>query len=146
MILSSLVWTYYQRATDGLNGASKPIRKRVPASAAGSTSSNLCEPAISGITVVSAQTLLSAMRQSLCQQQTPLPAATHWPLSQLARYTTPTCTMTLGTGRNRAIRCDNKSIHSKHFITEKRSEKCRLQLFAVCNTATLPHSAQRDRS
>ena len=107
-----------------------------------STSSNLCEPAISGITaVVSAQTLLSAMRQSrrACKRRCQ-PAATHWPLSQLARCTTPTCTMILGTSRNCVIRRYNKSIHSKHFITEKRSEKvsaaaiCRVQ---HCDVTTL---------
>ena len=98
-------------------------RKHVLASAAGSTSNNLCEPVISGITaVVATQTLLSAMRQSLLSLPTPLPAATHWLLSQLARCTL-TCTMILGTSRNCAIRRYNKSIHSKHFITEKRSEK-----------------------
>jgi len=111
-----LVLTHYQRATDGLNGASKPNRKHFPASAAMiSTSRKLCEPAISGITaVVSADSAVRNAAVSLCQQQTPLPAATHWPLSQLARYTTPTCTV---------IRRDNKSIHSKHCITGKRSDK-----------------------
>jgi len=48
-----MVWTYYQRATDGLNGASKPNREHFSASAAMiSTSSKLCVPAISGITAV----------------------------------------------------------------------------------------------
>ena len=82
--------THYQRATDGLNGASKPNHKHFPASAAMiSTSRKLCEPAISGITaVVSADSAVRNAAVSLCQQQTPLPAATHWPLSQLARCTT----------------------------------------------------------
>ena len=112
------------------------VGKHVPASAAIiSTSSNLCEPAISGITaVVSAQTLLSAMRQSLwaCKRRCQ-PAATYRPLGQLVRCTTPTRTMILGTSRNCVIRRYNKPIHSKHFITEKRSGKvtaaaiCRVQ-------------------
>jgi len=34
VILNSLVWTQYQRATDGLYGVSNPNRKHVPASAA----------------------------------------------------------------------------------------------------------------
>ena len=127
MILSSLVLTHYQRATDGLNGASKPNRKHFPASAAMiSTSRKLCEPAISGITaVVSADSAVRNAAVSLCQQQTPLPAATHWPLSQLARYTTLRCT-----SRNCAIHRYNTSIHSKHFITEKRSDK--VSAAAIC--------------
>jgi len=70
--------------------------------------SQLLEPAISGI----------QKRKRRCQL-----AATYLAARVTHRCTTPTCTMSLGTSRNRAIRRCNKAIHSKHFVTEKRSEK-----------------------
>ena len=86
--------------------------------------SKLCEPAISGITaVVSAD---SAVRNAAVSSELANAAASqqpHWPLSQLVL-------VILGTSRNCVIRRYNKSIHSKHFITEKRSEK--VSAAAIC--------------
>jgi len=50
--------------------------------------------------------------------------------------------MSVGISRNCGTRRYYKAIHSKHLITGKRSEKYRLQLCAVYNTATLQYSGQ----
>jgi len=71
----------------------------------------------------------------------PRPTATY-----LAAQLTHRCTTsTMGTSRNRATRRYYKAIHSKHFITGKRSDTVSAATICRVQQWTLQYAAQRDQ-